>query len=92
MSYDVKNGKLQAASPPVQLTGPQMVALVLVERCIMELNNDAQALNQMGAGALAIEVAKTTDALSKAHAAFLAETQRAVKLASPGDVPKLVTA
>lgn len=91
MSYDVKNGKLQPSGAQIQLTGPQMAALILLERRIAELNTDAQVMNQLGCGALAIEVAKTTETLSKAHADFLTETQRVVKLAAPTDLPRLVT-
>lgn len=79
---------------PVQVTlsPPQMAALVLLERRIMDLNGDVGTFKQLGAGALFEAVTKATEDLSRAHEAYLAETQRAVKLASPGDLPRLVPA
>lgn len=83
------NGK---KSVQVTLSPPQMAALVLLERRIMDLNGDQVAFADLGAVGPAAAVQKATEDLSRAHEAYLAETQRAVKLASPGDLPRLVPA
>lgn len=73
----------------IQLTAPQMTALVLLERRISELNSDAIVFTQLGAPALSAALTKATEDLSKAHDLFFVETQRVVKLAA--ELPKLVS-
>lgn len=72
------------------LTAQQMAALVVMEMRINALNAEAGALKQLGADGLAVALASAADALTKAHEAFVVETQTAVKLASPSDMPRLV--
>lgn len=81
-----------AAIKPKQLalTPQQFSALVLVEREVAGLDASARVLHQMGAQPLALALAAASDALRKAHEGYVESTQRAVSLATPADLSKLV--
>lgn len=70
----------------LQLNPPQMAALVLVESRIVALEHEASVYVAMGAPPLAQAAKSAAEALRTAHAAYLAETQRAVKLVAPTDL------
>lgn len=74
----------------LRFTPQQFAALVLYETRIAALLNDAQAIAQLGAKPLAEKMAAAAATLKNAHEEFIAETQRAVQVASPADVPRLV--
>lgn len=74
------------------LTAQQHTALVLLEVHIAQMGACAMALKQMGAHSLADAMTSAAGALQKSHETFVDETRRAVTIAAPGDMAKLVAA
>lgn len=75
-----------------QLTAQQFAALALVELAQHTLAGAAAAVKGLGAPVLEAGVVAAIGALRKAHEDYFAETQRAVSIAAPGDLAKLVAA
>lgn len=75
----------------IQLTAQQMAALVLVESRMEASKIDIALMSQLGALSLANAVMEAALVLEKAHGAFLAETQKLIKVASSAEMPRLVS-
>lgn len=88
MTTDAQNGQ-QPKQMRVSVTSEQMVALVLLERRIADLNADVQTLTQLGCGPFAGAVEQATVIMSKAHDDFMVELQKAVKIPTPDEVAGL---
>ncbi len=74
----------------VALNPAQFASLAVAEQCMAQLQWAAAVVEKWGSAEFARSLVAAAKDLERAHVAFVESTQRAVSIAAPGDIAKLV--